>query len=292
MGHASLTLQAIFLAAVKAAGGQVPSQCKAADGRAPSQCKAADGCAPSPIKAADGRPPSHCEAAEGRVVLSHFSAAVLWGLLDWDSRTPEVTVIGDGYRPHPGLRVHRSRVLPREDIRRQDRIPITSPARTLIDLAQQVEYRALRRAVRQAQSLRVVRQRDLVEAIARHSRRRGVGKLRRIVVSGPAPTRSELEDVVLELITRGGLAVPDVNVPIRVGGRRLLPDFRWPEPRLIVEADGAAWHDNPVAREDDAERQAVLEACGERVVRVTWEQAIARPNEVLARLRAAGAPSR
>lgn len=58
----------------------------------------------------------------------------------------------------------------------------------------------------------------------------------------------------------------------------------------MVEADGAAWHDNPVARVDDAERQALLEAAGERVLRVTWEQAIARPGQTLARLRAAGAP--
>ena len=53
-----------------------------------------------------------------------------------------------------------------------------------------------------------------------------------------------------------------------------IPDFRWPDQRLVVEADGAAWHDNPLAREDDAERQALLEAAGERVIRVTWEQAV------------------
>ena len=68
------------------------------------------------------------------------------------------------------------------------------------------------------------------------------------------------------------------------------PDVRWPRERLVIEADGAAWHDNRIAREDDAERQALLEAHGERVVRVTWEQAVARAGETLARFRAAGAP--
>jgi len=96
---------------------------------------------------------------------------------------------------------------------------------------------------------------------------------------------------VLDLMLDGGLEHPDVNVPLMLGGRRVIPDFRWPRERLVVEADGAAWHDNKVAREDDAERQALLEASGERVVRVTWQQAVERPAETLARFRAAGAPS-
>jgi len=89
---------------------------------------------------------------------------------------------------------------------------------------------------------------------------------------------------------RGGLAHPDVNVALWLSGRRVVPDFRWPEQRLVVEADGAAWHDNQLAREDDAERQALLEADGERVLRVTWDQVIARPGQTLSRIRAAGAP--
>jgi very-short-patch-repair endonuclease len=75
-----------------------------------------------------------------------------------------------------------------------------------------------------------------------------------------------------------------------VEGRRVVPDFRWPDERLVVEADGRAWHDNEIAREDDAERQALLEAHGESVVRVTWNQAIANASQTLARLRSAGAP--
>ncbi len=95
---------------------------------------------------------------------------------------------------------------------------------------------------------------------------------------------------MLDLIVGGGLAHPDVNVPMVVAGRRVVPDYRWPPQRLVVEADSRTWHDHKLAREDDAERQAILEAHGERVVRVTWEQAIARPAQTLARLRAAGAP--
>ena len=95
---------------------------------------------------------------------------------------------------------------------------------------------------------------------------------------------------MLDLVLSGGLAHPEVNAPLILEGRRVVPDFRWPVERLVVEADGAAWHDQSVAREDDAERQALLEAHGERVVRVTWRQAIARRGETLARIRGAGAP--
>jgi hypothetical protein len=85
--------------------------------------------------------------------------------------------------------------------------------------------------------------------------RRGTATLTRIIATGIPPTRSELEDAVLDLITRGGFAPPDVNKPITVDGRRIKPDFRWPEHRLVVEADGAAWHDHRLAREDDVDRQ-------------------------------------
>ena len=95
---------------------------------------------------------------------------------------------------------------------------------------------------------------------------------------------------MLDLILRAGHVHPEVNAPYVVAGRKTIPDFRWPEQRLVVEADGAAWHDNPLAREDDAERQALLEAHGERVLRITWAQALTRPRATLARLRAAGAP--
>jgi very-short-patch-repair endonuclease len=94
---------------------------------------------------------------------------------------------------------------------------------------------------------------------------------------------------VLDLIRAGGFDPPLVNAPLYLECRKVVPDFRWPARRLVVEADGAQWHDNTIAREDDAERQAILEAAGERVVRVTWAQVIGRPQQTLARLREAGA---
>jgi very-short-patch-repair endonuclease len=54
--------------------------------------------------------------------------------------------------------------------------------------------------------------------------------------------------------------------------------------------DGAAWHDDQLARTDDAERQAFLEAHGERVIRATWDQVVQRRAETVERVRASGAP--
>jgi very-short-patch-repair endonuclease len=224
-------------------------------------------------------------------VLSHHSAAALWGILEWEPRHPQVTVPGSAKPAHPGVRVHRSARLGPDEIARHQGIPLTSPARTLVDLAATLTPRALRRATGRSLALGLVSTSRLVDSLHRAGRRRGVTKLARILAARPAPTRSELEDVVHELILRGGLTAPHVNVAFDLDGRRVVPDFRWPARRLVVEADGAAWHDNPVVREADAERQALLERHGERVLRVTWRQAVERPTETLARLRAAGAPA-
>jgi hypothetical protein len=238
----------------------------------------------------EGRFLAAVKACGDGAVLSHFAAAAHWGFVDWDGRLPEVTVTGSRTPRHAGLRAHRTTRLEAADVRVHRGIPVTAPARTAIDLAAQLSPRRLRRAIRQAQSLGLVRVEDLVDVLSRLRRRSGARALARIVATGPAPTRSVLEDVVLDLVVSGGLARPLVNVPLVVAGRTVVPDFRWPAQRLVVEADGAAWHGDKLAREDDAERQALLEASGERVVRVTWEQAVARPAETLARLRAAGAP--
>jgi predicted transcriptional regulator of viral defense system len=238
----------------------------------------------------EGRFMAAVKACGDGAVLSHYSAGALFGFVQWDGRYPEVTLIGSTTRRHRELRVHRTATLDRADRSSYRGIPITAPARTLADLAYLLDYDPLRRAVRQAQSLRRVSLRELADVTRRLGRRRGRRNLMRILATGPAPTRSELEDVVLDLILSAGLQRPDINVPLFLAGRRVIPDFRWPECRLVVEADGAAWHEDKLSREDDAARQALLEAHGEHVLRVTWTQALWNPQQKVARIRAAGAP--
>jgi very-short-patch-repair endonuclease len=218
-------------------------------------------------------------------VLSHYSAAALYGLVRWDDRYPEVTT--KTVRAHRGIRVHRSQ---RIDATHHKGIPITTPARTLIDLAATLDYRALRRAVREAQrNLTTIPQ--ILTTLDHLGPRPGITNLTNILATGHAPTRSELEDAVLDLLLNAGFQHPDINTPIRRQGRTLIPDFRWPNQQLVIEADGAEWHDDRLTREDDAEKQAILEAHGERVLRITWAQAITQRKQTIQRIRAAGAPT-
>ena len=237
----------------------------------------------------EGRLLAAVKACAEAAVLSHFSAAALWGMVTWDDRYPEVTATHSAR--HRGIRVHRSTMLDVQDVTRRKNIPVTTPARTLVDLASVLPYKELRRATREAHRLKLVTIAQLTTAMRRAGTRSGTAQLQRIVATGIPPTRSELEDAFLDLCAHGGLQPPQVNEPMVIDGRRIIPDFRWPEQRLVVEADGAEWHDDRLAREDDADRQAILEAHGERVIRVTWDQTVRERRQTLARLTQAGAPT-
>ena len=238
-----------------------------------------------------GRLLAAAKASGPDAVVSHFSAAALWGLIEFDpERLPEVTVGRTRGGRHAGIRAHRATNLSPRDRSRTQLAPVTAPPRTLLDLAAILDDRPLRSLVRRAQGLKRVNLRQLSEVITRLGPCRGSRRLAQVIATGPAPTNSVLEDIVLDLLIEGGFEHPEVNKPLRIDGRRIIPDFRWPREHLIIEADGAAWHDGKVAREDDAERQALLEAAGERVVRVTWAQAVSQRARTLARIRTAGVP--
>ena len=208
-------------------------------------------------------------------VLSFFSAAFLWALLHWDIDAPiHVTVPTSHTRKIPGIVVHRTRHFPQ--VIRFDGIPVTTPARTLADLSSMLPLKDHRRAVREAMARKRITLKEILNE----------PKLRHYLADGYTPTRSELEDAVLDLLEAGGFVKPDINPSLH----GYVPDFRWPEHKLIIEADSKEWHDNPLRQADDAARQAYLEATGERILRVTWAQAIFKPKQTLARIQQAGAP--
>jgi hypothetical protein len=182
----------------------------------------------------EGRFLAAVKACGPDALLSHYSAATLWGLVEWDERRIEVTVPGTSTRRHEGIQVNRTTRLSRQDWLVHSAIPVTSVERTLIDLAGAVSRRTLRRAVRTAFAKRRTALAPLTKAVGRAGRRNGIAAMRRLLAGGYVPTASELEDVVLDLFDRGGLARPDVNRPLILSGRRVIPDFRWPEQSLIV----------------------------------------------------------
>jgi hypothetical protein len=216
----------------------------------------------------EGRFLAAVKACGHDALLSRYAAACLRGYLVFDGRPIDVTA--PTKRSHPGINTHRG-TRERTIVKG---IPVTNPVDTLIDLARQVDLPLLTRAVRNAK----LSEQELA-ALPRQ------GKFKQILST--APTVSRLEDIVLDLILSGGLEHPEVNQPYILPGRVVYPDFRWPAQRLIVEADSREWHSDPLAQRADAERQALLEAAGERVIRVTYEQATKQPQRTLARLRAA-----
>lgn len=223
-------------------------------------------------------------------VLSHSAACALHDLRGWDDRPlVDVLVRDTTPRSHRGVDLHRTLWLPTADTTRVLGIPVTTAARSLVDAAAQLDRASLRRAVRQGLASKRTSIPQLVEVLERLGPRRGVRAMREILATGHQPTRSELEDVALAFLLRR-YAQPDVNVPLWIEGRKVIPDFRWARQHLILEVDGRRWHDDPISRADDAERQALLEAQGERVLRATFHQIVREPSQTYARLDAAGAP--
>ncbi|MDP2710569.1 MAG: DUF559 domain-containing protein [Solirubrobacteraceae bacterium] len=221
-------------------------------------------------------------------VLGDHSAAAWHGMFTWDGRRPEVIVMHGAGRKLAGIRTRRSTTLDhRRDVWRRDGILVTSPARTLLDLAAVLPRKALRRMARQALAEGRVGIRQLADVVDRSRGHRGAKALRAIVADGYVPTRSELEDRALDALARAGIERPDVNPPLVLDDRRVHPDLLWRRLGLVVELDGARWHSDPLARDDDAERQALLEAHGYRVLRVTWSQLVNSPRQTIARVRAA-----
>jgi very-short-patch-repair endonuclease len=214
-------------------------------------------------------------------VLSHHSAAALHGIRPREERDVHVTVTGGQPRSRPGIRVHRARAL--ESIRRHG-IPVTTPARTLLDLATVLPRRDLERAVEEAQLRRLVSRRALIDAQTGHH---GTPALHAALVDEPRLTRSEAEAELLRLIRAAGLPTPLTNA--RVG--RYEVDFLWPEHGLVVEMDGFAYHSSRHAFERDRLRDADLQSLGLRVIRVTWRQ-LQQPEALVARLAAALATAR
>jgi hypothetical protein len=189
--------------------------------------------------------------------LSHRSAAALWGLTRWP-RTIEVTARTD--RRVPGVHTHRSRNL--TDVTTHYGIPTTTPARTLLDLADRLDPASLTRAVNDARLRHLTSPADLDDLRARSPGRATTA----LAEEHPdAPTRSVFEDAFLAFVDRHGLPRPEVNQ--RVAGYEV--DMLWRPQRLVAELDGRAYHDG---FEQDRERDADLLAAGLRVVRVTWKR--------------------
>ncbi len=211
-------------------------------------------------------------------LISHRSAAAWWGFAPAYPGEVEVIVASSRSDSRQGLRVHRTRSLPDPDRRVHRGLPITSPTRTLLDLALD-GYPALERAVAEAQVAKLITAGQLAAAIAAHRAQPGTAQLRTLAGDDLRGfTRSEAERRLRTLCRNAHLPGPQANIHLH--GWEV--DLLWPAQRLVVETDGFAAHGHRAAFERDRRKQAELVAHGYRVIRLTWRQLCEEPLAVVA----------
>ncbi len=221
-------------------------------------------------------------------VLSHRSAAALWGLLPARRIDPEVTR-SKRTRLRPGVRIHQS-TLREDEVSAVDRIPVTSLSRTLVDLAAVSTRQQVEQAFNEAEVRGLTDRLSVPELLERRPRREGARLLRAILASDDHSrgiTRKELERRFAALLDSTDLPKPRRNAHIAIDGQFFEVDCLWVEQRLIVELDGRAVHGTAMAFECDRRKDRVLIAEGWRVTRVTWQQLDGEPDAVIVDLRRA-----
>ncbi len=178
--------------------------------------------------------------------------------------------------------MHRVTELPPEDVTRHRGLPITTPERTLLDLATTLPAGDLARTVEQAQIRRLTTHATLTYFLTSRRSCRGAAALT-IATTPTQHTRSEAERRFLKLIRAARLPEPAVNT--RVGGHEV--DFLWPAKRLVVEIDGYAFHNTRAAFERDRVRDVDLQGLGYKVLRFTPRRVADEPLAVIAAIAAA-----
>ncbi|HYH52873.1 MAG TPA: type IV toxin-antitoxin system AbiEi family antitoxin domain-containing protein [Solirubrobacterales bacterium] len=220
-------------------------------------------------------------ASGPRALLSHYSAGWLLGLVS--TRPIPVHVTTPIPRKRRGsVRIHHSRTLIDADQALEERIPVTSVARTALDLAAVVRFRSLRRLIRRSEELKVFDLADFRSVLARNRGHRGALPLDRAIdiYEPPRFTRSELERESLALLQGAGLPTP--STAFVVAGHEL--DLYWPDLRFGIEIDVYATHGGHESFEVDRRRDEDLKLAGIELSRVTGRRLEREPKQVARRI--------
>jgi very-short-patch-repair endonuclease len=216
-------------------------------------------------------------------LLSHRAAARRLQLLRGSVTRIDVTA-QRGCKPKPGVAVHRTRLIHPDDKSTVDGIPVTSVARTLVDLADVLSERLLAAAVNEAEVLQRFDLTAIEQTQHRLPGRHGRARLERVLAAYTDPqgyNTNEAERLFLRLCSDHGLPRPQ---RIAVGGYEL--DFYWSDASLAVEIDGGAFHRTRRAFHEDRRRDRRLATLGIQVARVTWRDLTLEPLELAAELKA------
>jgi hypothetical protein len=219
-------------------------------------------------------------ACGDRALLSGRAAGHLLGLLKGAAPPPEV--IAPTKRRVRGVNTHRYRVLHPDDTMTWRRIPVTSFARTLVDLAAVLSVNHLARACHEAGVRYRLTPAQVEGVLGRRRNAPGAAKLRKVMRGDARVTLSELESAFLSLLREDDLPLPKTNRP--AGGRRV--DCRWPERRLTVELDSYRYHNSRESWEADRRREREAYARGDQFRRYTWGDVFEAPALMRAELRA------
>jgi very-short-patch-repair endonuclease len=218
-------------------------------------------------------------------VLSHRTAASLWNLIPYPAPGDVcVTTAPERSATRPKLEIHRARI-DRRDVRHRHHLALTSPPRTVLDLAATLEADELERLVADAHYRNLAREPELRIQLRRYPHRPGAQALRALLglPGGPQRTRSPAERDLLALLRRAGITGFECNA--RIGGYEV--DFLWRDRRLAIEVDGYDAHSGRVAFERDRLKTATLNAEGMAVMPVTGRRIRDDPEGVLTRIVAA-----
>jgi very-short-patch-repair endonuclease len=218
-----------------------------------------------------------------QAALSHRSAAALWEIGVEQSGRIEVSVLASTPLRRPGIRVHRRSGLRPDDLRVRDGIPVTSPVRTLLDLAARVDLAGMERLINEADKRQLTDPEALRTALDAHRGQPGVARLRAVLDRRTFRlTDSELERRFLPLAGNAGLPPPQTRQ--RLNGFRV--DFFWPELGLVVETDGLRYHRTPAQQTRDRVRDQAHTAAGLTSLRFTHAQVRFEADHVRATLEA------
>ena len=215
-------------------------------------------------------------------VLSHRSAGALWGILGSARRNTEITV-ARYVRPRARIEIHEG-PLPPDEVTTRNGIAVTTPARTLLDLAAVVSPHHLERAATEAEIQRLTSPTSLAALVARYPTRTGTKAIRKLLRTrdiGRNITKHQLELRFLAFLDAQRLTRPRINATVDLHPKPREVDCLWPYHRLVAELDGFATHGTRKAFEEDRERDRALLVAGYRVTRITWRQ-LAEDEQALA----------
>jgi very-short-patch-repair endonuclease len=220
-------------------------------------------------------------------VVSHGTAAWLYGLSPWKPEAIDVIAPVEAGRKIAGVRRRFVPTPEGREVWRRSRVPVTSPARTIVDCAGS-HPEGVAGMVEQAAVLGLL---DIaaIDRVLDGPRRRGAKRLRRVLepwrrYRPGIKIRSRMEAKLLPLLTEAALPIPRTNARVRVGGKSYEVDFLWRAEKVVVETDGGRFHDNPAAGSRDSKRNHALAEAHYVIPRLGWEDLRDRPGPTMAEI--------